>query len=1015
MSVENVKKFFKKAISNKILGQKLEKIKDELQNPSIDFTNYEHIINTKIIPIAEEVGLNFNTKDFLDYVGEISHELDEKDLLNVSGGFSANKSIAALGILLTFAPFAPNFAAIAEDVNKVQGSNQQPSTSILQTTKNQSVAQYKFKPSKIKSFAPTIFGGKSIEEQEKDYLVNYMKKNNITDRAQVSKKDLSWFDKAVKSTGKHLTENTINGTYYLEGTIPDESQTNELNLIHKMYSAQKSNPQGHKQSNINFSGLNLSSKPAPESSLPNQNADVNKGTRFSVKKSAVKIANKFYTMAGSAWQKVSTFTASKNNFGNDNTDLNLSSLKMPENISIPKDTLIKNAGVNCSETKSDDLEVSIDGNLKEQRGFLDNLMESLNQNPAKLKKVEGKKDESKEGSKSTAEEASKETLSLDNVNLGTENNRNNERTEEITTSSETKSTISGAKNAADIDDVSGTSKEAISDKTITIKAESKPTEIAASANAETSSVAISSESKSAETTAPVSTEVNAKITPAEDNAESKVVKIISPALAASTTDQTSKNSNDKIKYFSATNEFKEWRDNGDSTVTATDLHEPGTTYTFVRYNSSSTLQEMIPNLISVIKRIGNDTNRIWVEDRFNFLRDIRYFIGHTWNGNTGHLEVEGIAENDSNLKIILDFWTNVLGRKPIVILDVQEDLPLSEKMEEIVKTIKRLDYMKNVNDPEKLISLVREIVCSKAYDTEDGTAKEWVNNASPKDKENFEFLKNVYKNYKGLGKSMQYTKPGSLLDRNGLTEDAEKVINNWVKIGNSILSIDELYETDKSEFKRDAENIALNIQILLQDGDVYYGMPGVVPPKTIINFVNIYYNLGLPKNISYTSVNSNDLNLLSNNLGAANKEIGNNIFNLAKDDVVNYVKDWERAQELIKQHKANNEGTANADNDKVNAPIGRAAQRLEVLNQTSEKELLDQARMATDKTEKKNAIVKFLREKKKKNNVSKAQGDQNAALSEAKDAQNSQNEAQNHVDASSAETLQNGQNKVSKK
>ena len=279
MSIKNVKMFFERVSANEKLGKKLEKVNNELQGINTNVKNYKHIINTKIIPIAKDVGFDFTAKDFLDYVSKVSSGLSEEDLLNVSGGFSANKSMAALGILLTFAPFAPNFAAIAKDT--YPAPSKQPRTSIVQTINKKSSNHHKnFKPSKIMSFMPTIFGGKSTEEQEKDNLVNYLKENNITSIAQVPEQDLEWFDEALQSVGEHLVENTINGTYYLKGTIPDENQTNELNRIHKMYVAQgnKTEKEGAKNDTVTETKSDASSDADAKTNSSEEKSNESNGT-----------------------------------------------------------------------------------------------------------------------------------------------------------------------------------------------------------------------------------------------------------------------------------------------------------------------------------------------------------------------------------------------------------------------------------------------------------------------------------------------------------------------------------------------------------------------------------------------------------------------------------------------------------------------------------------------------------------------------------------------------------------
>lgn len=894
MSVENVKKFLERVESNKNLSQKLEKAKNELNSIDTNLKNYENIINTKIIPIAKEAGFDFTAKDFLEYASEIFSELDEKDLLNVSGGSLPKKRLVGLTFLLAFAPFAPNFIAGAEV--KTQQSSQSPQSNHSAQRKNSSEFN-KFKPSKMKSFAPTIFGGKSIEEQEKDNLVNYLKENNITSIAQVPEQDLEWVNEAVKSTGKRLTENTINGTYYLKGTIPDENQTNELNLIHKWYVAQESEPP--KQSNINFSGLNLSSKPAPESSLPNQNADVNKGTRFSVKKSAVKIANKLYTMAGSAWKNISSllspnnntasetnpeiptyrniymdnapstappdppkdfnikpnvpkftiedptnksfvspldidvsiynetsqntigeldfnllptresFTVPKINFNNYDKDL-FKTEKMSENISIPKDTLIKNARVNSDETQFNEL-----GDKQES---------SSNEAPS-----------TNLASTNEAEAASPI------INLGASSANINAANQPIVNP--------------------GTSS----------KDESTNADLAANAGA-------SSESAAAAT-------VNSETTPANENVAAPPV--VNPAISATNEItiapvnlETSSPNIDTVPVPMPSSEVSSTSTNesGPATNLATSSANrnmagqaqavaPARSATTAKAVISPVHYEAVDHNLPIKEQFNYVYNTLEKINSFDDLDDSRRFfvvdftniIKATYNAATDTFDG---ADDTMNTKMNEFCFKNGIRPKVGYIVNSDENLSSVQLINRLAKTIERANNLiTNISNKQNFIEDIKKIVCTKNYDSEYG---DFVlsRSVAQKEHENWNLVRKFYQNNINDA-DMRVTYWG----RNSKLTDEEN-IGNLIRTGNRINSLQELNDDEgipsMSNFLTDLDHYASLIKRdPYLETFVFSNLP--VTSKNIEkarNLENIYYHFVSPK-IKYTRPdNFNELSLL---------------------------------------------------------------------------------------------------------------------------------------------------------
>lgn len=116
MSMKKVEQFFKLIEGNEVLAKRLAKINEELKSESEEFLNCEQAINEKIIPFAEENGISFTAKDFLDYTNsKLPPELTREDLLNVSGGVSPKTFAITLGALLTLPVASGSLMSFADD------------------------------------------------------------------------------------------------------------------------------------------------------------------------------------------------------------------------------------------------------------------------------------------------------------------------------------------------------------------------------------------------------------------------------------------------------------------------------------------------------------------------------------------------------------------------------------------------------------------------------------------------------------------------------------------------------------------------------------------------------------------------------------------------------------------------------------------------------------------------------------------------------------------------------------
>ena len=100
MSRENVKKFYELAENDMELAQKLASLDSEMALEASDLANLKAIVKEKIIPLANEKGLEFTAEEMVNFANEKYIQLSEDDLLEVSGGVSPKAAGLALSSVL---------------------------------------------------------------------------------------------------------------------------------------------------------------------------------------------------------------------------------------------------------------------------------------------------------------------------------------------------------------------------------------------------------------------------------------------------------------------------------------------------------------------------------------------------------------------------------------------------------------------------------------------------------------------------------------------------------------------------------------------------------------------------------------------------------------------------------------------------------------------------------------------------------------------------------------------------
>lgn len=182
MSMKKVEQFFKLIEGNEVLAKRLAKINEELKSESEEFLNCEQAINEKIIPFAEENGISFTAKDFLDYTNsKLPPELTREDLLNVSGGVSPKTFAITLGALLTL-PFASGSLMSFADDGKGSSAPQQVQTQAATQNAANDEAE---KPQKAKPYESLWLSDRRSVEAVKDNMLKYLSENNIKNPNQI--------------------------------------------------------------------------------------------------------------------------------------------------------------------------------------------------------------------------------------------------------------------------------------------------------------------------------------------------------------------------------------------------------------------------------------------------------------------------------------------------------------------------------------------------------------------------------------------------------------------------------------------------------------------------------------------------------------------------------------------------------------------------------------------------------------------------------------------------------------
>ncbi len=235
MSMKKVEQFFKLIEGNEVLAKRLAKINEELKNESEEFLNCEQAINEKIIPFAEENGISFTAKDFLDYTNsKLPPELTREDLLNVSGGVSPKTFAITLGALLTLPVASGSLMSFADDGIGGSAPQQVQTQAATQNAANDEAEQKTFK------YEPLWFSGHRSDESVKNNLVDFIIGNNIKSPDQIDNL-LAFIDDASRVAPKIKIHNVAvskDGTvkvgeksYSFNSELQDSTQNPAFELI----------------------------------------------------------------------------------------------------------------------------------------------------------------------------------------------------------------------------------------------------------------------------------------------------------------------------------------------------------------------------------------------------------------------------------------------------------------------------------------------------------------------------------------------------------------------------------------------------------------------------------------------------------------------------------------------------------------------------------------------------------------------------------------------------------------
>lgn len=232
MSMKKVEQFFKLIEGNEVLAKRLAKINEELKNESEEFLNCEQAINEKIIPFAEENGVSFTAKDFLDYTNsKLPSKLTREDLLNVSGGVSPKTFAITLGALLTL-PFASgSLMSFADDGIGNSVPQQTQTQAAAQNAADNEAEQKTFK------YEPLWFSSHRSDKAVKDNLVNFIIGNNIKSPDQIDNLP-AFIDDASRIAPKiEISRNETyedEKLYFFDKELQDRDQGSVLELISRV-------------------------------------------------------------------------------------------------------------------------------------------------------------------------------------------------------------------------------------------------------------------------------------------------------------------------------------------------------------------------------------------------------------------------------------------------------------------------------------------------------------------------------------------------------------------------------------------------------------------------------------------------------------------------------------------------------------------------------------------------------------------------------------------------------------
>ncbi len=99
MSIGNVKKFYAFMREDTTSTKTLEEVNKEMQQKNLSPEDFKKLIDSKIIPLAKEKGLDFTADELINHSKDMVKNLSEEDLAAVSGGM--NQKTAAVALALT--------------------------------------------------------------------------------------------------------------------------------------------------------------------------------------------------------------------------------------------------------------------------------------------------------------------------------------------------------------------------------------------------------------------------------------------------------------------------------------------------------------------------------------------------------------------------------------------------------------------------------------------------------------------------------------------------------------------------------------------------------------------------------------------------------------------------------------------------------------------------------------------------------------------------------------------------